>query len=328
MALDEFDLIRRHFTRATPGVRLGIGDDAALLDVPVGETLAVTSDTLVAGRHFPPDTAAFDIGWKALAVNLSDLAAMGARPLGVTLALTLPEADEDWLAAFAAGFFALAEREGVPLVGGDTTRGPLSLTVTALGSVPPAQALRRDGARPGDLLCVSGMVGDAGLGLALALGGDPVPKLSPAARLLVRERLDRPEPRLALGLALRGLASAAMDISDGLAQDLGHLLAASGGLGARLALEQLPLSPALLACPSTQALTWALTAGDDYELLFTVPAACRDRLAGLPTPVTVIGEVTAEPGLRLTWQGQPWEHGLPGGFRHFHAAPVPDARDV
>lgn len=333
MALDEFGLIRRHFLRpgrALPSaVALGIGDDAALLTPPPGESLAVTSDTLVAGRHFPGDASPFDIGWKALAVNLSDLAAMAATPLGVTLALTLPAADDAWLAAFAEGFFTLADAHGVPLIGGDTTRGPLSITVTALGGVPAAQALRRDGARVGDLVCVSGHLGDAGLGLALALAtaGDAFRDIPPLHRTHALARLHRPTPRLAAGFALRGLATAAMDVSDGLAQDLGHLLAASGGLGGELALERLPLSPALhfLAGEGEplrrQALSWALTAGDDYELLFTLPAIREDELAALAArlelPLTVIGRVTAAPGLRLTWQGRPWEHALPAGYNHF-----------
>lgn len=333
MALDEFGLIRRHFQRpgrAMPAsVVLGIGDDAALLVPPPGEVLAVTSDTLVAGRHFPADATPYDIGWKSLAVNLSDLAAMGASPLGVTLALTLPVADDAWLAAFAEGFFALADGHGVPLVGGDTTRGPLSITVTALGSVPAEQTLRRDGARAGDLVCVSGHLGDAGLGLALALGHDAAAlgDLPPLHRSHALARLHRPTPRLAAGLALRGLASAAMDVSDGLAQDLGHLLAASGGLGAELALEQLPLSPALhfLAGESEvlqqQALSWALSAGDDYELLFTLPPEREAELRMLATrlalPLTVIGRITPDAGLRLTWSGSPWEHALPGGYDHF-----------
>ncbi len=335
MALDEFGLIRRYFARAgsaaqhgVPPVRLGIGDDAALLDLPPGETLAVTTDTLVAGRHFPCDALPFDIGWKALAVNLSDLAAMGARPVAVTLALTLPEADEAWLAAFADGFFTLADAHGVPLIGGDTTRGPLSLTVTALGAVPPAQALRRDGARAGDRLFVSGALGDAGLGLALALQqplawpGD----LPLAHRSHALSRLHRPTPRLALGLALRPLATAAMDISDGLAQDLGHLLQASG-LGATLQVDQLPLSPAL-HCLATQGgavqrqvMSWALSAGDDYELLFSVPP---DRLRALgklsrdlALPLTEVGMLTAEAGLRLRWQDEPWRYGAGAGYRHF-----------
>lgn len=346
MALDEFGLIRRYFQRVPSAgtdtgagvpVRLGIGDDAALLDLPPGESLAVTTDTLVAGRHFPLTAAAFDIGWKALAVNLSDLAAMGARPQGVTLALTLPEADPDWLAGLSAGFFALADAEGVPLIGGDTTRGPLSLTVTALGSVPPALALRRDGARPGDLVCVSGTLGDAGLGLALALDAVPagvanaVTGLSAAARDHALARLHRPSPRLALGLALRGIATAAMDVSDGLLQDLGHLLAASAGtggpLGARLQLEHLPLSSALTALAGSgdagreQMLAWALAAGDDYELLFTLPPAAEKRLSALADalalPLACIGRVTEAPGLDLRWRGQVLDVALPGGYRHF-----------
>jgi thiamine-monophosphate kinase len=335
MALDEFGLIRRYFARSGacsshdhPQVRLGIGDDAALLDLPVGETLAVTSDTLVAGRHFPHDALPFDIGWKALAVNLSDLAAMAARPLGVTLALTLPQADESWLAAFAEGFFALADAHAVPLIGGDTTRGPLSITITALGAVPPAQALRRDGARAGDLLFVSGTLGDAGLGLALALRQPTawLGEFPPVHRRHALSRLQRPTPRLALGLALRGLATAAMDVSDGLAQDLGHLLQASG-LGATLSLERLPLSPALQFLASEggavqqQVLSWALAAGDDYELLFSVPVAAEPAVQALAhaldLPLTRVGELTADAGLRLTWQGRPWEHDLPAGYQHF-----------
>lgn len=335
--LDEFALIRRYFQRPehpqpAPGVRLGIGDDAALVDVPAGETLAVTTDTLVAGRHFPHDATPFDIGWKALAVNLSDLAAMAARPLGVTLALTLPEADEAWLAGFSEGFFALADSHGVPLIGGDTTRGPLAITVTALGSVPSAQALRRSGARAGDRLFVSGSLGDAGLGLAFALH-QPMAWLGdfpPAHRNHVLSRLQRPTPRLALGLALRDLATAALDVSDGLAQDLGHLLAASG-LAAELHLEQLPLSPALSFLASEggavqqQVLSWALAAGDDYELLFSVPPAQVNALRALATahelPLTEIGHLTAGSGLRLTWQGRPWEHELPSGYQHFSRNP-------
>lgn len=352
MALDEFGLIRRYFTRSAagmsgpnaPGLRLGIGDDAALLDLPAGETLAVTTDTLVAGRHFPADATAADIAWKALAVNLSDLAAMGARPLGVTLALTLPEVDEAWLADFSTGFFALADAHGVPLIGGDTTRGPLSITVTALGSVPAEQALRRDGARVGDLIHVSGTPGDAGLGLALALGRTDAisPNLSDVDRQHALSRLHRPTPRLALGLALRGLASAALDISDGLVQDLGHVLSASSTgasafpvgtpaadapLGAMLALDRLPLSPALSGLMAqgetmrAQVLNWVLSAGDDYELLFTVPPARAAEVAGvasaLALPLTCIGQITADGDLQLTWQGCRWSHPVTDGYRHF-----------
>lgn len=335
MALDEFGLIRRYFTRADrplpAGVRLGIGDDAALLDLPPGESLVVTTDTLVAGRHFPLDALPFDIGWKALAVNLSDLAAMGATPVGVTLAITLPAADAPWLAAFSDGFFALADAHAVPLIGGDTTRGPLSITVTALGRVPFKQALRRDGARPGDLIYVSGTLGDGGLGLALAQQRLPGVELLPADRDHALARLHRPAPRLALGLALQGIASAAMDVSDGLAQDLGHLLAASGGaqpLGATLTLERLPLSPALRQLADLgdawqqQVLDWALTAGDDYELLFTVPAARQqvvEALAGeLGLSLTRIGVVSASAGIGLLWQSGPYDcNAAKAGYRHF-----------
>lgn len=334
MALDEFGLIRRYFTRTDhplpAGVRLGIGDDAALLDLPPGESLAVTTDTLVAGRHFPRDTRPFDIGWKALAVNLSDLAAMGARPVGVTLAITLPEVDEPWLAAFADGFFALADAHGVPLIGGDTTRGPLSITVTALGSVPPAMALRRDGARPGDLIHVSGSLGDGGLGLALAQQRLHEVPLTSSQRSHALARLHRPTPRLALGLALRGMASAAMDVSDGLAQDLGHLLRASGrpaSLGATLALERLPLSPALQQLAGEgepwqrQALDWALSAGDDYELLFTVPPERQGQVEALARelalPLTPIGVVSPAAGVDLRWRSTVYSAGQLAGYRHF-----------
>ena len=334
MALDEFGLIRRYFTRADrllpAGVHLGIGDDAALLDLPPGESLAVTTDTLVADRHFPHDALPFDIGWKALAVNLSDLAAMSATPVGVTLALTLPAADEAWLAAFAEGFFALADAHGVPLIGGDTTRGPLSITVTALGSVPPAQALRRDGAQPGDLIYVSGTLGDGGLGLALTQNSLHDVHLPPLHQAHVLARLHRPTPRLALGLALRGIASAAMDVSDGLVQDLGHLLKASGGLralGATLTLERLPLSPAMqyLAGEGEAlqqlVLDWALAAGDDYELLFTVPVARQQHVEALgrelELPLTQIGVVGASAELCLSWRAAPYHHGELSGYRHF-----------
>lgn len=334
MALDEFGLIRRYFTRADhrllAGVRLGIGDDAALLDLPPGESLAVTTDTLVAGRHFPHDALPIDIGWKALAVNLSDLAAMGARPVGVTLAITLPSADEAWLAAFADGFFALADAHGVPLIGGDTTRGPLSITVTALGSVPFKQALRRDGAQPGDLIYVSGTLGDGGLGLALAQDRLQYVHLPPLHQAYALARLHRPTPRLALGLALRGIASAAMDVSDGLVQDLGHLLKASGRaelLGATLTLEQLPLSPAMRYLAGEgdalqqQVLNWALAAGDDYELLFTVPASQQMQVEALghelELPLVQVGIVELEAGARLMWRSKPWQHEGATGFRHF-----------
>ncbi len=296
--MGEFDLIKAYFTRPAHGggVVLGVGDDCALLQPEPGMQLAVTTDTLVSGIHFLPDDAPRDLGHKALAVNLSDLAAMGATPRWAFLNLTLPAVDEAWLAAFAEGLFALAERHSVRLAGGDTTRGPLSFGLTVMGEVPPGQALLRSGARAGDLVCVSGVPGEAGAGLAHRLGRHLLPE-GLAGRAL--QRLHRPEPRIELGLALRGLASGCIDISDGLAQDLGHVLTSSG-VGAALDLACLPFSPVLDALPRDMAWRHQLTAGDDYELLFTVPAARAGLLADLPTPVSVMGVVEAEPGLRLT----------------------------
>ena len=288
----EFDLIER-IRRATAlerdDVVVGIGDDGAVLAPRAGHELVVATDTLVAGVHFPDRTRAADIGWKALAVNLSDLAAMGAEPAWATLALTLPAADPAWVDGFAQGFAELARRHGVALVGGDTARGPLALTVTVGGYVPRGAALLRSGARAGDLVCVTGTLGDAAAGL-----------VSPGNAAL-RARLDRPTPRVEAGIALRGLASAAIDISDGLLVDLGRLCAASGA-GAELVAD-LPLSDALRAAYDPEAaLTFARSGGDDYELCFTVPAmqevAMRAALAGIAR-VSVIGRVVATPGVRV-----------------------------
>jgi thiamine-monophosphate kinase len=300
----EFSLIDRYFADHAPNrrdVALGIGDDCALLIPPAGQQLVVTLDTLVADVHFFAAADPKGIGHKALAVNLSDLAAMGATPAWATLALTLPKADEAWLAAFCCGLFALADRYRVQLVGGDTTHGPVTvITLQAHGFVPPGLALRRDGAKPGDGVYVTGALGDAGLALAVAFGRATI-----AAGLHndVQARLERPEPRLAQGLALRQIASAAIDVSDGLAQDLGHILERSH-VGARLEVERLPLSPALSASLDYEsALMTALSSGDDYELCFTVPP---DRAARLETVAatwdcrcTRIGVIEAKPGLRL-----------------------------
>jgi len=316
----EFSLIHRIRRRAaTRGdVVLGIGDDAALLRPPVGEVLVVSADTLNAGVHFPPETGAADIGWKALAVNLSDLAAMGATPAWMTLSLSLPAADADWLDAFLDGFLALAAQHDVALVGGDTTRGPLSIAVTALGFVPDGAALRRSGAQPGDEVWITGVPGEAAAGLAQWRLGEPVdPHL--------RARLDRPTPRVAAGISLRAIASACIDVSDGLAADLGHLLDASGA-GATLELARLPRSDALAAL--TDAARWGhqLAGGDDYELCFTAPAVQRERivqaLARCATPAQVIGRIEPDAGLRLLDpQGKAW---IPAtrGWDHF-AATVP-----
>jgi thiamine-monophosphate kinase len=313
----EFALIDRIRARARPraDVALGIGDDAALLRVPPGLLLVVGTDTLVAGRHFPDDTAAADIGWKALAVNLSDLAAMGAQPAWCTLALTLPDADADWLDAFLDGFCELADAHDVALVGGDTTAGPLAITVTAHGFVPEGEALRRAGARVGDEVWVTGTVGDAAGGLRQwqARGLQ-------SAKL--RHRLDRPTPRVAVGIALRGLAHAAIDVSDGLAADLGHVLAASG-VGAELELGRVPTSVPLAEQFPDDAERWRLqlAGGDDYELCFVAPAAnafaIEQALAACDTHATVVGRIVAGAGLSLrTPEGEAFA--LPdAGFDHF-----------
>lgn len=304
MPLSEFSLIDRYFAiqrLQRADVALGIGDDCALLRPPADQQLVVTLDTLVADVHFFADADPEGIGHKALAVNLSDLAAMGATPAWATLALTLPRADEVWLERFCRGLFALADRYGVQLVGGDTTHGPTTvITVQAHGFVPPGRALRRDGAKPGDGIYVTGTPGDAGLALAAAYGKTIV---GAAYRGYVQTRLERPEPRIVQGVALRGVASAAIDVSDGLAQDLDHVLERSL-VGARLDVEQLPLSSALTASLDRDtAIVAALTSGDDYELCFAVPPERTAQLETLATDwdccCTRIGVVAAEPGLRL-----------------------------
>jgi thiamine-monophosphate kinase len=305
--MGEFDLIRRHFRRdgvAPPGnVVLGIGDDCALLQPAPGHQLAISTDMLVEGRHFFSDVDPEALGHKALAVNLSDLAAMGARPLGCTLALSLPRADDAWLTGFARGLFALADAHACPLVGGDTTRGPLNICITVIGEVLPDRTLRRDAAQLGDDIYVSGRTGEARLALEWLLG-------TPWARAAVgpelpadlRARLERPTPRLALGQALAGVAHAALDLSDGLTGDLGHILAASG-MGADIVLADLPVAPALAPLPEAERLTCLLAGGDDYELLFTAPVSARDavRAAALAsdTAVARIGKVSPALGLRL-----------------------------
>ncbi len=317
--LGEFELIRRFFDRtapAAPGVALGIGDDCALLDAGGPELLAVSTDMLVAERHFFADVDPAALGHKALAVNLSDLAAIGARPIGCTLALALPEADAAWLDAFSSGLLALAGAHGCPLVGGDTTRGPLNLCVTVLGTVPAADALRRDRAREGDDLWVSGAIGAAAWAVRerLDAGRWPAPGepgrdgVGAGALAAARARLERPQPRVALGLALRGVARAAIDLSDGLAGDLGHLLARSSAacgasLGATIEADVLPVDAALAALPRPRGVALALSGGDDYELLFAADPARREAIAALEARIgltlTRIGRIDASPGLRL-----------------------------
>ena len=316
--MDEFDLIAI-LNGANPvrraDVALGIGDDAALLHPPL-KHLVLATDTLVSGVHFPPDSHPEDIGYKSLAVNLSDVAAMGATPLWALLSLTLPEAKADWCEAFASGFFALAQRHDVALVGGDTCRGPLSITVSVAGTVDVG--VRRAGAQIGDAIVVTGWLGDAAAGLALAHNRL---QASTEARQNLSTRLRRPTPRVSAGLALGGLATAMIDVSDGLLADLGHILTASG-LGAQLTAEKLPTSRALQIAIPDQAQRWPLqlSGGDDYELLACIP---RDRVGELSDleaacghPVTLIGEIRADPELEVTGHGQPVEM-FTAGFQHF-----------
>jgi len=301
--LSEFDLIKQYFVRPVPGrATLGIGDDCALLTPAPGMQTAISSDMLVEGRHFFAGEDAQRLGHKSLAVNLSDLAAMGARPVAFTLALALPAADRAWLEGFSRGLFALADAHGCELIGGDTTKGPLNICITVFGEVAPGRALRRNAARAGDDVWVSGTLGDARLALSAYLGERALPAEALAA---AGARMHAPTPRVALGmlLARRGLAHAAIDISDGLVGDLGHILEKSH-VGATLNADALPAGPVLATQP--QALRRAFTAagGDDYEICFTAPAASRDAIlaaaAECDTPVTRIGRIDGAAGLRWT----------------------------
>jgi thiamine-monophosphate kinase len=321
--LGEFDLIDRYFAPAPPGVKrrtdviLGIGDDAALLRCPEKSDLVAAVDTLVAGRHFPAGSAPRSIGHRSLAVNLSDLAAMGATPAWATLALTLPSADGRWLEAFSAGFMELAAAHGVELVGGDTTSGPLTISVQILGQVDRGSALRRSGAQPGDILAVTGTLGDAGAGLALVTGRATAEDR--VAGVLI-ERFEYPTPRVQFGSDARGIASAAMDLSDGLVGDLPKLARASG-LAAHVDVERLPLSGALRSLATvSQGREWALAAGDDYELLVAVPPRRFDELAAVAARLnltfTAIGELRR--GTGVTWALEGLSFAAPArGYEHF-----------
>lgn len=352
--MDEFELIARYFSGHDASASLGVGDDAAIVDLEPGELLAVAVDTLVAGVHFPEDSDAADVGYRALAVNLSDLAAMGARPRWMTLALTLPQGDPAWLAGFAEGLLGLAGETGVDLIGGDTTRGPLTVSVQLLGTLADGRRLLRSAARPGDAVWVSGTLGDAAGWLALTTNGP--------ARERLRQRFARPEPRIALGLALAETAHAgdggsrtaaasaaprastapatvaapaapaastapvasavpaapaAIDVSDGLLADLGHICEASG-VGAVIDVGALPLSDALVqAAGLEKARELALTGGDDYELCFTLAPDAAAPETGVG--VTRIGEMTAGAGVRCVLEGRPYTPPR-AGYRHFDAA--------
>lgn len=302
----EFSIIDTYFNRKNANsVDLGVGDDSALLTPPPQQQLVICADTLVAGRHFPIDTDPHAIGWKSVAVNLSDIAAMGATPHSILLALSLPQIDHDWLKAFSQGLYDCCDQFGVNLIGGDTTQSPhLTLSVTALGWVDIGQAITRSGAKPGDLICVSGTVGDAAF--ALQHLGHPLQK-----------RLDYPTPRCQLGAALKGLAHSMIDISDGLAQDLGHILKASQ-VGAKLQLENLPISPALHALNDAQKWQYALAGGDDYELCFTISPQNYEKLLQkqLDVSISMIGTIQQQHG--LTFEKDGVDHSLQfNGYQHF-----------
>ena len=321
--LSEFDLIKQYFRRPRPGrAVLGIGDDCALLAPAPGMQMAISTDMLVEGRHFFAGADARMLGHKCLAVNLSDLAAMGARPLGFTLALSLPAADPAWLAGFSSGLFALADLHDCELIGGDTTRGPLNICITVFGEVAPGQALRRDAARAGDDIWISGTLGDARLALA---GYWNEVALDPQTQALAAGRMHLPTPRLALGQALARLASppAALDISDGLAGDIKHILAASG-VGATLDADALPAGPMLARQPQVLRRRFTAAGGDDYELCFAARRADREAVLAAAdasdTLVTRVGTIDAEPGLRFVdGSGAPLDLQV-GGWDHFSGA--------
>lgn len=321
--MGEFELIRKFFQRPARRSPLGVGDDCALLAPAPGMQLAVSTDMLVEGRHFFADVHPKLLGHKALAVNLSDLAASGARPLAFTLALSMPRADASWCQAFADGLFALAEQHDCELVGGDTTQGPLNICITVFGEVPAGQALLRSGAQVDDDIWVSGSLGDARIALDALLRQHALP---PAVLAQARQRLEQPTPRVALGMALRGIASSCLDVSDGLLGDLNHILEASR-VGARIdanitrSLMQARRHPLMAALAMSRIDACTLAGGDDYELCFTAPssaqAAVRDAAAQAGVPVTCIGRIEAEGGIRVMTPGG---QQLPlrfAGFEHF-----------
>ena len=302
----EFSIIDTYFSRSNlDSSDLGVGDDSALLTPPPNQQLVICADTLVAGRHFPLDTNPHAIGWKAVAVNLSDIAAMGAKPHSILLALSLPQIDHDWLKGFSQGLYDCCDQFGVRLIGGDTTQSPhLTLSVTALGWIENGQAIKRSGARVGDFICVSGTVGDAAYGLQHL--GHPL-----------QQRLDYPTPRCELGQQLKSLASSMIDVSDGLAQDLGHILNSSH-VGATIELNQLPVSDTLKSLPDEQRWKFALAGGDDYELCFTISPQNYEKLLQQQnhSSISVIGKIDAEIGLRFQQNGL--DHSLQfNGYQHF-----------
>jgi thiamine-monophosphate kinase len=319
LALSEFALIKSHFTTLTQqrgDVIIGIGDDCAVLKCPPGKQLAVSIDTLVEGIHFFPDVPPKSLGHKALAVSLSDLAAMGAEPAWFTLALTLPKVDETWLTAFSSGLAELAKAHNIQLVGGDTTRGPLAISIQVHGFVDPHTTLTRTGARPGDLIVVTGTLGDAGAALKLALNEVNNERLEETDRQYLFDRLQMPAPRLNIADSIKSIATSAIDISDGLLADLGHILERSQ-VGAEVDVSLLPLSQALKQFDKAFVKVSALSAGDDYELCFTVSPDDVATLLALDLPVTQIGQITERKGLYLYSDQEAFEYELPTGYQHF-----------
>ena len=323
--MTEFDLIARYFTRPVKKAALGVGDDCAIINSSPGMQLAISSDMLVEGQHFFSDVSPYSLGHKALAVNLSDLAACGATPVGFTLALALPRVDEAWLQEFSSGLWALADAHGCELLGGDTTQGPLNICITVFGEIPRGQALLRSGAQVDDDIYVSGMLGDARLALDALQGKIELPREILAQ---ARQRLELPTPRVALGTALRGVATSSIDISDGLVGDLGHILKASG-VGAQIDTDI--TMNLIAACTrndwfkdhfyTKKQLQIVLSGGDDYELAFTSPPTARQAVQAASvssqTPVTRIGVIQSQPGLRLVnGRGQPVD-GQFASFNHF-----------
>ncbi len=318
--LSEFDLISKYFKKPAVSASLGIGDDCALLVPTPGTQLAISTDMLVSGTHFFPDTDPRQLGHKSLAVNLSDLAAMGARPVAFTLALSLPSPDEAWLKSFSEGLFSIADICRCELIGGDTTRGPLNICITVFGEVPVGQALRRDKAQYGDDIWISGSIGNARLALAHCLHEI---ELKPEEFKAVIPHLHMPIPRVALGIALRKIAHAALDLSDGLIGDLKHILEASD-VGASINVDALPISPVLAKQPRDRQLHCALSGGDDYELCFTAPVSMRSRILEASThtgvPVTRIGYIENEKGLRIKNSEGELQHASFTSFDHFSTA--------
>lgn len=328
--MNEFELIDYFFAKKSSKksnqVLIGIGDDAAVLNIPKNKSLAVSIDTLVAGVHFPHSTKPFDIGYKSLAVNLSDLAAMGSKPAWITLALTLPSLNKKWLSDFSKGFFTLIKKYDLQLVGGDITRGPLSITIEAHGTVSARSVLRRDQAKIGDRIYVTGTLGDAGLALKL-LGKkslslrSTISSITAESRKKLLKKLNQPEPRIAAGLALNGLSRCAIDLSDGLLADLNHILKASN-VGASIEVNALPLSKVIKKIlPLHTAWEFALHSGDDYELCFTVPPRKEQQLMKifkqLNCPITCIGKVEKQKGLRVKDPNGKILPRKPDGYRHF-----------